>query len=119
MLVFGKSEAEQDCTLRRGHFGHDIMFGQVYFIIGRSGNLAFVTEPTGTFFFVKLRFACYGHDGELPVIVDPRTGLMGLFESLDFVGCVRILPSVSHLTGLWCPEIHSPWAGNGGISVPG
>ena len=63
--------------------------------------------------------AVIGHDGELSVIIDPWAGLVGLLESPDFVGCIRVLPSVPHLARLRCPEVHSPRTCNSGIGVPG
>ena len=119
VFVFRKGETEQNRTFCRSHFGHYIVFGQIYFIVGRGCYFTFMTEPTGTFFFIKLKFACDGHDGELSVIIDPWAGLVGLLESPDFVGCIRVLPSVPHLARLRCPEVHSPRTCNSGIGVPG
>ena len=119
MIVFGESETEKDGTFRRNHFCHYIMLCKIYFIVVRSGSLAFMSKPTGTFFLVKHRFAYYRHDRKLPVIVNPRTGLMGLFEASNLVLVIFILPAISHLSGLWYPEIHAPWHGHCRICVAG
>lgn len=44
---------------------------------------------------------------------------MGLLEAAYLVGRVGVGPSVSHLSRLWCPEVHAPGQGNGGIGVAG
>ena len=118
MVVFGESEAEKDGTFRRNHFCHYIMFCKIYFIIVRSGSLAFMRKPTGTLFFIKHGLAYYRHDRKLPVIVNPRTGLVGLLESANLIGSIGVLPTVSHFSGLRSPEVHSPGTGDGGIGIP-
>ena len=117
MIVFRKSKAEKNSTFCRCHFGDYVMFCEIYFIIIRSGSLPFMRKPTGTLFFIKHRFANYWHDRELSVVINPWTGLMGLLETANFICGVGILPSVSHLSGLRCPEIHSPRTGYGRVSV--
>ena len=74
-------------------------------------------EPAGTFVFIKFRRSCHRHDRKLSVIVDPRAGLMGLFESPYLVSRIDIRPSVSHLSRLWSPEVHAPRAGDGRIRI--
>ena len=117
MFVFGESETEKDGTFRRNHFCHYIMLCKIYFIVVRSGSLAFMSKPTGTFFLVKHRFAYYRHDRKLPVIVNPRTGLMGLLEAANLIGGIGVLPSVSHFSRLRSPEVHSPGTGDGRIRI--
>ena len=117
MFVFGESEAEENGTFCRNHFRHDIMLCKIYFIVVRSGSLAFMSKPTGTFFFIKHRCADYRHDRKLSVIINPRTGLVSLLETTNLVGCISILPSVSHFSCLGSPEVHSPRAGDGRIRI--
>ena len=117
MFIFRKSEAEKDSAFRRGHFRHDVMFGEIYFIIIRSGDLPFVGKPACALFFVKLRFAYYGHDRELSVVVNPRTGLMRLLETANLVSGISVLPAVTHFSCLRSPEVHPPGTGNGRISI--
>lgn len=58
-------------------------------------------------------------DGKLTVIIDPRTWLMGLFESSDLVSVIRIGPSIAHFTSLRNPKVHSPGQRNGRVSISG
>ena len=95
------------------------MVGKVYLIIIRFGNFRFVREPTGASVLIEYQSAGDRHDGKLPVVVHPGTGLMCLFESPDFVGIIRVRPTVSHFTGLRCPEIHSPRQCRSRIRVSG
>ena len=44
---------------------------------------------------------------------------MGLFETANFVCSVNILPAIPHFSGLGCPEVHSPRAGNSRICISG
>ena len=74
-------------------------------------------EPAGTAVFVEIHLANSRHDGKLAVVVDPRTGLVGLFETPDLVGVVGVLPAVAHLARLRHPEVHAPGQGDGGIGV--
>ena len=76
-----------------------------------------MSKPTGAFFFIKHGFADYWHDGELPVVINPRAGLVRLFETANLIGSIGVLPSVSHFSCLGSPEVHSPRTGDGGISV--
>ena len=92
------------------------MLGQVYAIIIRFSHFCFVGEPAGTFFFIDFH-PFHRHDGKHPVVIDPRTGLVGLLKTTDLVSRIYILPSISHLSGLWHPEIHSPRHGNRRISI--
>ena len=117
MIVFRKSETEKNGTLGWSHFCHYIMLCKIYFIIIRSGSFSFVGKPTGTLLFIEFRFAYYRHNRELSVIINPRTGLMCLFKSTNLISRISVLPSVSHLSCLWSPEIHPPRTGNGRISI--
>ena len=71
-------------------------------------------------YFIKLLEAVLDEKGNnivSKVVINPWTGLMGLLETANFICGVGILPSVSHLSGLRCPEIHSPRTGYGRVSV--
>ena len=117
MVVFREGETEQSGTVGRSQLRYHIVIGQIGFIIIRFHHFTLMGEPAGTFILVKFRSAHYGHNGKLSVIVDPRTWLVGLFESSYLVCGIYILPSVSHLSCLGSPEVHPPGTGNGGISV--
>lgn len=93
---FRKGKAEKNGTLGWGHFGYYIVFGKVYFIIMRAGYFSFVGEPAGSFFFIEFGLPNNRHNRKLPVIIDPWAGLMGLFETANFVCSVNILPAIPH-----------------------
>ena len=117
MVVFRESETEQCCTVGRRQFGYHIMVSQIGFIIIRFSHLALMREPAGTFILIELRSTYHRHNRELSVIVDPRAWLMGLLETTNFICRIDILPSVSHLSGLWRPEIHTPGTRNSRIGI--
>ena len=117
MCVFRESEPEENSTFGRRHLRDNIVFGQIHLVVIRSCFFSFVSEPASPLFFVEFRFTHHRHNGELSVIVYPWAGLMSLFESTDFIGCIDILPSVSHFFFFFFPEIHSPRAGNGRVGV--
>ena len=119
VVVFGESETESSRSLCRSNFGHYIMIGKIYFIIIRSSRFSFMREPTGTLILIKYCLTGYRHDGKLTVIIDPRTWLMGLFESSDLVSVIRIGPSITHFTSLRNPKVHSPGQRNGRVSISG
>ena len=85
----------------------------------RFGCFGLVREPRGAPFFIKNGLARCGHDGELAVVVNPRTGLVCLFQSPYLVGLIAIRPAIAHLSRLRSPEIHSPGHGRGGIGITG
>ncbi len=116
-FVVGECEAHCGCTVRRRHFGHHVMVGQVHAVIIWSGRLGLVREPGGTFVLIEDGGSGHRHDGELSVVVDPGTGLMRLLDAADLVGVVGVCPAVAHLAGLRRPEIHAPGHGRGGICV--
>lgn len=93
---FRESEPEENSTFGRRHLRDNIVFGQIHLVVIRSCFFSFVSEPASPLFFVEFRFTHHRHNGELSVIVYPWAGLMSLFESTDFIGCIDILPSVSH-----------------------
>ena len=117
MIILRESETKKHGTFRRCHFGDYIVFCQVYFVVVRSCHFSFMCKPACPFLFVKQRLAHYRHNRELTIIIDPRTGLVCLFEPADFVGGIGILPSVSHFACLWSPEVHTPGTGNSRISI--
>lgn len=43
---------------------------------------------------------------------------MGLLETSDFVGCISVSPTVTHLSGLWHPEVHSQGNAMAGYVFP-
>ena len=81
------------------------------------GCFGLVREPRGAPFFIENGLTRCGHDGELAVIVNPRTGLVCLFQSPYLVGLIAIGPSIAHLSRLRCPKVHAPGHGRGGIGV--
>ena len=117
VLTLGESEAEDGSTAGRCKLGGYVMVCQVYLIIIRFGYLRLVRKPTGTLIFIEYHLPADGHNGKLSVVINPRTGLVCLFEASYLVGIVRICPSVSHPSGLRHPEVHSPGQGDGRIRV--
>ncbi len=118
-LSFGEGEPHDGCAVGGCHLGNDIVVGEIHLIIIWRDRLGLMREPARAAVLIEYRSAGDGHQRELAVVVDPRAGLMGLLEAADtFVG-VGILPSVAHLAGLGCPEIHAPRARYGRIGVAG
>ena len=113
----GIGELHQHGAVGRSHLGRHVVVGQIDTIIIRCRRLCLVRIPRGTLLFVEDRLAHGRQDGELPVVVDPRTGLVGLFQSAYLRGTVHILPPVAHLPRLRHPEIHAPRHSDGGIGV--
>ena len=116
-LTLGEGEAEQRRPLRGREFGEDVIIGQVDLVIMRLSHLAFVGKPTGPLVLIELRPPRHRHQGELPIVIDPRAGLMRLLEAADFMGGVDILPTVAHPPRLRRPEVHAPRAGHGRIGI--
>ncbi len=117
VVRFGESEAKHGGTFRRRDFRHNVMVSQIHPVIIRFCHFRLMGKPAGTFILVKHHFTGNGHNGKLSVIVDPRAGLMSLLETTDLVRVVCVRPAVSHLSGLWHPEIHTPGHGNRRISI--
>ena len=115
---FRKSKTEISCPIGRSNLSDNIMLGQVYAIIIRFSHFCFVGEPAGTFFFIDFH-PFHRHDGKHPVVIDPRTGLVGLLKPPQPIVIIYIGPSVTHFSSLRHPEVHSPGAGNGRIGVTG
>ena len=79
-----------------------------------------MTEPRGTLFFIKDRLLpCHRKEGELPIVIDPWTGLMRLLDPSNFVRLIAVLPAISHLSRLGSPAVHPPWARDNWVGVPG
>ena len=112
-----KSKAHQARTLGRSQLGSNVVVGQVHLIMIRFGRFCLVREPRGAPFFIENGFTRCGHDGELPIIVNPRTRLVCLFQSPYLVGLIAIGPPIAHLSRLRCPKVHAPGHGRGGIGV--
>ena len=105
---FGEREAHHGGALRRGHFGHDVVVGQIDRVIIRFRRLRLVREPALTRLLAEFVPAPHGHQRKLPVVIDPRRGLVGLFEAPDGMRSVGVGPPVAHRARLGRPEIHSP-----------
>ena len=117
VFIFGESKAEHGSTFCRSQLGYNVVFCQIHFIIICLCSFALVSKPAGTFVFIEFRFVYHRHDGELSVVVYPRTGLVSLLESADLRSCVLIHPAVAHLTCLRAPEVHTPRTRDGRIRV--
>ena len=115
---FRESETEICATFRRSYFSCHVILWQINTIIIRSGFLCLMREPGSTTVLIDLQLFSHRHDWELTVVIDPRTRLMGLLETSDFVGCISVSPTVTHLSGLWHPEVHSPRQRDGRICIP-
>ena len=113
----GKGEAQHGGAIRRSHFGHDIVVGQIDRVIIGLRRLRLVGEPALARIFINLVFAAHGHDGKLSVIVDPRRGLVRLLQAPDRVRSVGVGPAVAHLARLGRPEVHAPRQGHRRIGV--
>ena len=112
-----KSERHQGGTLGRTEFCRHIIIGEIDTIIIRCRLLCLVREPTGSLLLIENRLAYCRHQGELTIVVNPGTGLMGLLQS-SYLSCsISILPSITHLSCLRNPEVHAPRHGDGWISI--
>lgn len=116
---FRESETEQYGTVGRGELGNHIVFGKIHLIIMRKCHFALVGEPACTLLLIKLGRANHRHDGELPVVVNPGTGLVCLLETTDLVRGIDVLPAVTHLTCLRSPEVHTPGTCDRRIGITG
>ena len=74
-------------------------------------------KPGSTAVLINLQLFGHRHNGELSVVIDPGTGLVGLLETSDFVRSIRVSPTVPHLSGLRHPKVHPPRQCNGRIGV--
>ena len=119
VFTLRKSETKHRRTAGRSNFGRYIMIGQIYFIIIRFGNLSFMREPARTLILIEHDLSRNRHNGKLPVVINPRAGLVSLLKSPDFIGIIGISPSITHLSGLCHPEVHSPRHGNSRICISG
>ena len=54
---------------------------KIHFIIICLCSFALVGKPAGTFVFIEFRFVYHRHDGELSVVVYPRTRLVSLLDA--------------------------------------
>ena len=95
------------------------MFGQVNLVIIGFGNFPLVRKPTRPFILIKLRSSHNRHQGKLPVIVNPRAGLVSLLKAPNLICRVHVSPSVTHFSRLRHPEIHPPRTSNSRVSIPG
>ena len=116
-IAFGEREAQHRGAVRRGELDPHVAVGQVDLIIIGPRLLALVREPAAAALLVDFVPAAHGHQRKLPVVVDPRRGLVGLLEAADRVRTVGIGPSVAHPAGLGRPEVHAPRKGCGRVGV--
>jgi len=58
-----------------------------------------------------------GRKSESTLVIQPRTGLMSLFDPPDYILIVFLGPTVSHLGGHGRSKVHPPGSSDGGISV--
>ena len=112
-----EGEAHQCRTLRRTNLCRDIIVGEIDTIIIRCSLLSLMREPTSTFLLVEDWLAHGRHQGELTVIINPRTRLVRLLQTSYLASRISIYPPISHLARLWHPEVHTPRHGNGRISI--
>ena len=115
----GEREAEQRRAVGGRQLHHHVVLGQIYFIVVCFGLLALVREPARALVLVELGRADHGHERELAEVVDPRAGLVRLLESAYLVIGVHVLPSVTHLSRLGSPEVHTPRTRDGRVCVTG
>ena len=101
----------------RGHFGGNVVVGEIDLVVIRACVLCLVAEPRAALLVVEP--AGLGHQGECAVVVDPRGRLVGLLDAPYFVVGVDVLPSGTVLASLRGPEVHAPWQGDGRIRVSG
>ena len=119
MLVLGEGKTEHCRTLGRCQLRHDVMLGEIYLIIIGFRYLSLVREPACPLVLIELRRAHDRHDRKLSVVVDPGAWLVCLLKATDLVRRIDILPTVTHLTGLRCPEVHTPRTCDRRIGVTG
>ena len=81
LVRFGERETHDRSPLGRGDLGLDVVVGEVYRIIVGACLLRLVRKPALTALFIDLVASAYRHDGELPVVVDPRRGLVRLLQT--------------------------------------
>ena len=117
LLCLGEGETHGASTLCGSQLSHDVIVGKVGAVIIRLCHFCLVREPRCTLVLVEHGLARLGHDGELSIVVNPRTGLVCLLKAADFVMPVDISPSVTHLSCLRHPEVHAPRHGDGRIGV--
>ena len=93
------------------------MVSKIHAVIVWLCLLCLMGEPAGALILIEYGLTSDRHDGKLTIVIYPWGRLVGLFEASDLVGGIAVGPSVTHCTGLWCPEVHSPRTGYGGIGV--
>ena len=103
----------------RGELSHDIMLGQIDFIIIWLDGLGLVGKPALAAFLIVHRACRDRHDREGAVVVDPGAGLVGLFKAADLCRGIGVRPSVPVHAGLRSPEMSTPREGDGGVGVAG
>ena len=107
-LSLWKGEPHHCGTLGGGDLGGYIVVGKVDAIVVRPRLLALVREPAGALVLVKPWLSRDGHDGELSIVVDPRTGLVRQLDAAQVMSRVGVGPAVAHLARLRGPCVHPP-----------
>ena len=108
LFTFWESKPKISRTFRWSKFCFHIMVSQIHTIIIRLCSLSFMRKPASSFILQELFTTGHRHQCKLPIIIDPRTGLMCLLKSFYLVVGITIGPTISHISRLRCPEIHSP-----------
>ena len=119
LLGLGVGETQHGGALGGRHLGGHVIVGKIHLIVIWCRRLGLVREPAGALVLVPHGRAHCGHQRELPVVVDPRAGLVRLLEAAYLVGSVGVLPPVTVFACLRHPEVHAPRHGDGGIGVTG
>ena len=117
LISLGEGKLHHGGSLGRSHLGSYIVISQIHAVIIGCGYLGLMREPAGTLVFVEHLRAYRWHQRELSVIVNPRTGLVGLLQAANLVGGIGVLPAIAILTGLCHPEVHAPRHGYGRVGV--
>ena len=82
LVRFGERETHDRSPLGRGDLGLDVVVGEVYrILVGRARPPTGARTSSDRLLFIDLVASAYGHDGELPVVVDPRRGLVRLLQT--------------------------------------
>jgi len=117
IFTFRESKSKISRTFCRSDLRLYIVVSQIYTIIIRSCRLSLMREPATSLVLQKLFIPGHRHQRKLPVIINPRTGLMCLLKSFYLIICITIGPSISHISRLRCPEVHSPRQCNGRVGI--
>ncbi len=112
-----EGKAENGSPFGGRDLGGDVIVGQIGTVVVGLRHLSLMGIPACPLLLRKLHPVGHRHDGKLTVVIHPGTGLVGLLEAIQLVVGIGILPSVPHLAGLGCPEIHPPGTCDGRVGV--